>query len=79
MTRQIDRLKNHYIVCGYGRIGKVLCKNLKSKPVDRVVIERNEELIPTIDADGTLYLCEDAAEETTLVKAVWVSRFSVQG
>jgi len=69
LTRQIDRLKNHYIVCGYGRIGKVLCKNLKSKPVDLVVIERSEELIPTMDADGIIYLCEDAAEETTLVKA----------
>ena len=69
LTRQIDRLKNHYIVCGYGRIGKVLCKNLKSKPVDLVVIERNEELIPTMDADDIIYLSEDASEETTLVKA----------
>jgi len=69
LTRQIDRLKNHYIVCGYGRIGKVLCRNLKSKPMDLVVIERNEELIPTMDADDILYLCEDAAEETTLIKA----------
>ena len=69
MTRQIDRLKNHYIVCGYGRIGKVLCRNLKSKPVDLVVIERNEELIPAMDADDIIYLSEDASEETTLVKA----------
>jgi voltage-gated potassium channel len=69
LTRQIDRLKNHYIICGYGRIGKVLCRNLKSKPMGLVVIERNEELIPTMDADDILYLCEDAADEATLVKA----------
>ena len=28
LDKKIDRLKNHYIVCGYGRIGRVLCRNL---------------------------------------------------
>ena len=30
LDKKIDRLKNHYIVCGYGRIGRVLCRNLSS-------------------------------------------------
>jgi len=37
LEKKIDRMKNHYIVCGYGRIGRVLCKNLKRKPLDLVV------------------------------------------
>lgn len=69
LNRQIDRLKNHYIVCGYGRIGRVLCRSLKSKPVDVVVIERNEALVPNMDEDGILYIRENASEESTLVKA----------
>ena len=34
LDKKIDRLKNHYIICGYGRIGRVLCKNIKRKPMD---------------------------------------------
>jgi voltage-gated potassium channel len=66
---QIDRLKNHYIVCGYGRIGRIIYLNLKQKPLDVVVIERNEDLIQTMDQDNVLYLCEEATEESTLMKA----------
>jgi len=69
LNRQIDRLKNHYIVCGYGRIGRVLCRSLKSKPVDVVVIERNEAIVPRMDEDGILYIQEDASLEATLIKA----------
>jgi len=29
LNKKIDRLKNHYIVCGYGRIGRLLCKNIQ--------------------------------------------------
>jgi len=66
---QIDRLKNHYIVCGYGRIGRIIYLNLKQKPLDLVVIERNEDLIQTMDQNSVLYLCEEATEESTLIKA----------
>ncbi len=69
LNRQIDRLKNHYVVCGYGRIGKVLCRSLKTKPVDVVVIERNETLVQKMDEEGVLYLSEDASEESVLIRA----------
>ncbi len=69
LDKKIDRLKNHYIVCGYGRIGKILCKMLKRKPVDLVVIEKDEELIPVMDEDKILYIPGDAADETNLLKA----------
>ena len=66
---QIDRLKNHYIVCGYGRIGRIICKNLEQKPLDLVVIERDKNMIPVMDGDNILYLCEEATEESTLLRA----------
>jgi voltage-gated potassium channel len=40
MQRQIEALTEHYIVCGFGRIGEILCRELASKPVPFVVIER---------------------------------------
>jgi voltage-gated potassium channel len=69
LDKQIDRLKNHYIVCGYGRIGRVLCRNLQRTPHDLVVIDKNPDLVPAMDEDGVLYLNGDASEEANLLKA----------
>ena len=69
LDRQIDRLKNHYIVCGYGRIGRVLCRHLRRTPLDVIVVEKNPELIPVMDQDGILYVNGEATEETNLIKA----------
>lgn len=69
LDKKILRLKNHYIVCGYGRIGRVLCDNLKTKPVDLVVIEKDAGHIPAMETDNVLYIPGDAAEETYLQQA----------
>ena len=69
LDRKISRLKNHDIVCGYGRIGRVLTKNLTGKIQDIVVIEKDTALVPVMDEDGILYLSGDAAEESILIKA----------
>ena len=69
LDKKIDRLKNHYIVCGYGRIGRFLCNQLKRKPIDLVVIDNNRELIPILDDDKVLYLSGDASDEAILHKA----------
>ena len=69
LDKKIDRLKNHYIVCGYGRIGKTLCMMLKKKAVDLVVIEKDQDLIPVMVEDQMLYISGDAGDETNLIKA----------
>ena len=69
LDKKIDRLKNHHIICGYGRIGKILCNMLTRKPIDLVVIEKDEELIPIMDKDKVLYLSGDATDEVDLLKA----------
>jgi voltage-gated potassium channel len=68
-TVNINEFKNHYIVCGYGRIGRVICQNLKRKPLDVVAIDNSPELIPVMDEDGILYVAGDAADEACLIKA----------
>ncbi len=67
LNKKIDRLRNHYIICGYGRIGKILCKMLLRKPIDLVVIEKDLELIPVMDANKILYISGDATEEENLL------------
>ena len=69
LDKQIAKLNNHYIVCGYGRIGRELSRFLIQKYIDVVVIERNADRIPVMDADGILYLIGEATDENNLIKA----------
>ncbi len=70
LDRQMNRLKDHYIICGYGRIGKVLCHQLTlHKKVDFVVIEKNESMIPVLEDEKRLYIIGDASSEHCLVRA----------
>lgn len=69
LEHQISKLKNHFIVCGYGRIGRVLCRYLIQKYIDVVVIENNLDRTPVIDEDGVLYIIGDATEESTMIRA----------
>ena len=69
LDKKIDRLKNHYIVCGYGRIGKTLCTILKRKAVDLVVIEKDKDLIPVMVENKIFYISGDAGDEANLIKA----------
>ncbi len=69
LNRKIDRLRDHYVVCGYGRIGRVICKKLIRKPIPLVVIEHNTDLVPRMEKDGVLYLTGEAADDAILLKA----------
>ncbi|TFH00750.1 MAG: potassium channel protein [Calditrichales bacterium] len=69
LDKKIDKLKNHYIVCGYGRIGMVLCKSLLTNPIDLVVIDNKPDLETEMLEDGFIYVSGDATDETILLKA----------
>ena len=69
LDKKIARLKNHYIVCGYGRIGRTLCNSLRKQLIDLIVVEKERELIPMMDEDKILYVSGDAAREANLHKA----------
>jgi voltage-gated potassium channel len=69
LDQKLNRLKNHYIVCGYGRIGRVLTRDLKRTPMDLVVIDKDPELIPVMENDDVLYVTGEASDETNLIRA----------
>jgi len=66
---QIAKLKNHYIICGYGRIGRVLSRYLTERYLDVVIIEKNSDRQERMDEDGVLYLIGEATDENLLIKA----------
>ena len=69
METQIQKLDDHYIVCGYGRIGRLLTQYLVQKYNDVVAIERDRAHETRLDEDGVLYLIGEATDENMLVRA----------
>jgi voltage-gated potassium channel len=70
LERRIQKLHKHYIVCGYGRVGRVVCEEIKkSKPTPLVVVEKDPNLAAKIAAEGHFYVLGDATEEECLVQA----------
>jgi voltage-gated potassium channel len=69
LDRKIARMKNHYIVCGYGRIGRVICDKLQRENFDLVVIDKNPDQIEIFESKRMVYLCADAGDEAVLVRA----------
>ncbi len=69
MEKRIGKLSNHYIVCGYGRLGRVICQELQMRRFPVVVIDNRETATKVAGQNGLLYLKGDATLDETLVKA----------
>ncbi|MGD9006818.1 MAG: potassium channel protein [Desulfobacteraceae bacterium] len=69
LDKQINRLKNHYIICGYGRMGRELAGFLIQRYLDLVVIEQNEKRAEIMNSDGILYLIGQATDKEMLTRA----------
>jgi voltage-gated potassium channel len=69
VEKQISALKDHYIICGYGRIGSLICQELREYQKDFVVIENHDAAIERMEADKVLYLTLDATVDSTLISA----------
>ena len=59
LEKRIKDLRNHYVICGYGRMGKIIAKELKNKGAKFVVIEKQpafheKEEVLLIEGDATL-------------------------
>ncbi len=65
---RIRRLKDHYIICGYGRIGSLVAQEFERRPLPFVVIERDERRVVQIP-ERYAVVVGDATEEEVLVKA----------
>ena len=69
VQKQISGLKNHFIICGFGRIGRIICSELNADDIDFVVIEQDPCVIEHIEAQKFLYLEMDATTEEALMQA----------
>ena len=69
MKKTISKLRNHHIICGYGRMGAVIAKELREKNQKFLIIENNERKVEEIVDKGMLCLQGDATSDDTLLSA----------
>ncbi len=69
MERDIGRLDGHYIICGMGRVGRSVARELARKPVPFVVIENAESKLQRYSGENWLVVTGDATQEQTLRQA----------
>ena len=68
MEREVSHLKDHYIICGAGRVGHSVARELAQKPCPFVIVESEEKSIAELDRKW-LVMIGDAASEKTLREA----------
>ena len=70
LEKQIRAQKDHYIICGYGRVGRSICDVLRSsKHIGIVVMERDPERIEKLEDRNLRYISGEATDEENLIKA----------
>ncbi|MEW6658642.1 MAG: potassium channel protein [Thermodesulfobacteriota bacterium] len=69
LLKQIKKISGHYIICGFGRLGEIIARQLKQRGVPLVIIENKPELIAQLDESGYYFVSGDATKEEVLQEA----------
>ena len=69
MKKKLQQLENHYIICGYGRIGHRIAHVLNDAGLPIVIVENRDSSIERIKNDDFIYVKGNAQEEQALVDA----------
>lgn len=72
-NRKVRRMERHFVICGYGRVGREVAHELASRDETFVIIDRNEHTLATAEHPGAVVVRGDATEEETL-RAAGVER-----
>jgi len=69
LESRISKLRNHYIICGYGRIGHLICREFQSRPMPFVVVEKDPHHVERLAREGYMFVEGDATDDETLQAA----------
>ncbi len=67
--KMIDSYADHYIICGYGRVGRQVARDLGAQDVAHVVIDTNPLNRELAQLEGAAYLDGRASEDDVLIEA----------
>lgn len=68
LGKQIQALKDHFIICGFGRIGKIICKELAANKIPMVVIDNAPDINQSLKSEGIPFINDDASSEDVLLE-----------
>ncbi len=69
MSKGIEKMSNHALICGYGRVGQMLAHDLAAEQYPFVVLDTSEQRVREAQMAGYMALLGSASEEETLVAA----------
>src|SRR5215216_6515252 len=69
MGDRVAHLHDHFIVCGFGRVGQQTCQQLSQERCIFVVIDNQDGRIARIEGAGYLYVRGDASDDAVLQRA----------
>ena len=69
MERQIERMSDHFLICGFGRVGQQVARDFLAEGVDFVVIDSDEDSREAIEEMGVRYLHGAASDDALLLEA----------
>jgi voltage-gated potassium channel len=69
MQKTIDSFTDHYIICGFGRVGRQVARDLSAAGVEHVVIDENPDNRDPARSAGVLYIESEAADDDVLKRA----------
>src|SRR5438132_1650466 len=67
--RTIDRLRDHFIICGYGRVGRRVAEEFRAAGVAYLVLDFHEDAVAAANEDGALLVEGDATKDENLRRA----------
>ncbi|NVK65201.1 MAG: potassium channel protein [Flavobacteriales bacterium] len=68
MTQQLKKMKDHVIICGFGRVGSQVAADLRSNGIQYVILEKDENLI-SHQPDDANFLSGDSTNDEILIRA----------
>ena len=69
MRNIIEKMDQHYIVCGFGRMGEKVCESLEKRNISFVVIDQQRTKIDICNERGWPNICGDVTDDDVLHKA----------
>jgi voltage-gated potassium channel len=69
LIKHIKRLKNHYIICGFGRIGEIIARHLHNRGLSLVVIDKAPEQVTRLEELVYYFINGDATRDEVLLEA----------
>jgi len=69
MEKKVQKLKDHIILCGFGRVGRQVAREFAQRNVPFVILEKGETIVPGQGADDMIFVSGNAADDEVLEQA----------